>query len=159
MNDPWLPPEDEQLLARLGAIAHELDPPPPMIYQMGYQVYQLYRIDDELAELVADSWLDSHAVREVASDTRLLSFEGPGAAIDIEVVREGATLSILGQLTRSVFEPVRGRAFLEFRSGQTVSSGIDGDGWFEFTAPPKRLVRFRIETPGAPTVITAWTKL
>lgn len=159
MNDPWLSAEDEQLLAELGAIARQVDPPPAMLYEMGHQVYQLYRVDDELAELVADSWLDSPAVRAVASDIRLLSFEGPGASIEIEIAREGATLSILGQLTRSVFEPVRGRAFLEFRSGQTVSTGIDGDGRFEFTTLPTPLARFRIETPGAPTVITAWTNL
>lgn len=159
MNDPGLSADDERVIAQLGVIAREVDPPPPTIYELGRLAYQLYRIDDELAELVADSWLDSHAVRAGVSDTRLLSFECPGTAIEIEISREGTTRSILGQLTRPGVEPVGGTAFLQIRSGPTLSTGIDSDGRFEFTATPESLARFRLETAGAPTVTTAWTQL
>jgi hypothetical protein len=157
--NPGLSADDERVIAELGAIARKIDHPPATVYELGRQAYQLYRIDDELAALVADSWLDSHAVRAVASDTRLLSFECPGTAIEIEVSREGTTLVILGQLTRPGTEPVRGEAFLQFRSGHTLTTGIDSAGRFEFTATPEASARFRLDTAGARTVVTAWTRL
>jgi hypothetical protein len=152
-------PADDRLIARLSAIAREVDPPAPMVYELGHQMYGFHRIDDELAELVVDSRLDSHAVRAAASDTRLLSFEGSGATIEIEVTREGMTYSILGQLTRADSGPVGGRAFLETPGGPTRSSVIDSHGRFEFTGIPDTLARFRVETAGAPSVTTAWTEL
>ena len=159
MNHPDRPADDERLIAQLSAIAREVDPPPPMVYELGHQMYGFYRIDDELAELVVDSRLDSHAVRAAASDIRLLSFEGPGVTIEIEVTREGTTHSILGQFTWAEFGPVGGRVFLETPSGPTQSSVIDSHGRFEFTGTSDSLARFRVETAGGPSLTTAWTEL
>lgn len=159
MNETGRSADDERIIAQLGAIAREIDPPPPMTYELGYQVYELHGVDDELAELVADSWLESHAVRGLAPDIRLLTFQSPATAIEIEISREGTTRSILGQLTHPAAQAAGGRATLQTRSGPASATTIDGEGRFEFPTAPDSLARIRLEATGLPPVTTAWTQL
>lgn len=157
MNDPTRFTDDEALLARLGAIAEEIDPPSDLAYELGYEAFRLYRIDDELADLVADSRLAAQAVRAAVADIRLLSFECPGLSIEIQISREGTTNSVLGQLMRDA-SAVGGRAHLETPAGPLSSVAIDPDDRFEFREAPDSLVRFRIEAPGGTSVTTAWVE-
>jgi hypothetical protein len=158
MSHSYLPADDEQLIARLGAVAREFDSPPPLVYELGRQVYQLHRVDDELVELAADSLLDSHAVRASTTDIRLLSFESAGTSIELEISREGSTSSILGQLTGAGVTG-GGRAYLETATGEAGSAPIDTDGRFEFFDAPHALVRVRLEPSGAPSLSTSWVTL
>lgn len=158
MSQSHLPDDDHRLIARLGAVAREIDAPPPVVYELGRQVYQLHRIDDQLAELVADSLLDSHAVRVATTDIRLLSFESAGASIELQISREGSTTSILGQLTGGAVA-VGGRAYLQTPSGAAGYVPIDADGRFEFLDAPHALVRVRVESLDAPSVSTPWVVL
>jgi hypothetical protein len=159
MNRPDRPLEDdERLISRLAALARQADPPPPDLYELGRATFQLYRIDDELAELVADSWLDSHAVRAGTSEVRLLSFEGPGASLEIQLTGGGATRSVLGQL---VGPPGSGpgRAFLHQPDGSPAqASAVDEYGRFEFPEAPAGLFRIRVEPAGSPAISTGWLR-
>ncbi len=157
MNRPDRPTEDdERLISRLAALAREADPAPPDLYELGRATFQLHRIDDELAELVADSWLDSRAVRAGTADVRLLSFEGPGASLELQITGDGATRSVLGQLlgppgSRS------GRAFLHRPDvAAAQSSAVDEYGRFQFPKAPASLFRIRVEPAGWPSISTAW---
>jgi hypothetical protein len=158
MNHSHLPADDEELIARLGAVARELDPPPPLVYELGRQVFQLRRIDDELVELVADSLLDSQAVRAAATEVRLLSFESAGTSIELEISREGSSASILGQLTGGG-SAGGSRAYLQTPTGDAGSTPVDADGRFEFLEAPQALVRVRVERSGAPNLSTSWVML
>ncbi len=158
MSHSYQPSDDERLIAHLGAVALELDPPPPLIYELGRQVYQLHRIDDELVELVADSLGATQAVRVAATDVRLLSFESAGVGIELEISGEGSTSSILGQVTGGGV-PVGGRAYLQAVTGEAASTPIDADGRFEFVDVPRALVRLRLESSGGPNLSTAWVAL
>lgn len=158
MSHSHLPADDERLIARLGAVARELDPPPPLLYELGRQVFSLRRVDDELAELVADSLLDSHAVRAAATDVRLLSFESAGTSVELEISREGVNTTILGQL-RGGGRAGGGRAYLQTPAGDVGSAPIDADGRFEFLDAPQALVRVRVERSGAPNLGTSWVAL
>jgi hypothetical protein len=158
MNGPSRPVDDDRLLARLGAIADEIDPPPPLVYELGHEAFQLYRIDEELAELVADSRLDSNAVRASVADIRLLSFESAGMTIEVQISRDRTTRSVLGQLMRPDSEG-GGQVYLETPGGTVGSAEIDADDRFEFFDAPESLVRFRIETAALATVTTAWVEL
>ncbi len=149
---------DEVLLARLGAIAQEVDPPPELAYAVGREVFRLYRIDDELADLVADSRLEAAAVRATVADIRLLSFHCAGISIEVQISREGTTNAVLGQLVREV-PADGGRAYLETPAGPVSSAPIDSDDRFEFRDVPASLVRFRIEGTVGPDITTAWVEL
>lgn len=159
MNCPDRPFEDdERLISRLAALAREADPPPPDLYELGRAAFQLYRIDDELAELVTDSWLDSHTVRAGTAEVRLLSFESHSASLEIQITRSGATRSVLGQLVGPQV-PGPGRAFLHVPSGSPAqSSAVDEHGRFQFPKAPASTFRIRVELAGSPSVSTAWLK-
>jgi hypothetical protein len=157
MNHPDRPTDDdERLITRLAALAREADPPPADLYELGRATFQLYRIDDELAELVADSRLDSHAVRAGTADVRLLSFESAGTSLEIQLTGAGATRSVLGQLVGPrVAGP--GRAFLHRPDESLPQSGaVDDYGRFQFSEIPASLFRIRVELAGSPSISTAW---
>ncbi|MFL6162359.1 MAG: hypothetical protein ACJ74U_09025 [Jatrophihabitantaceae bacterium] len=156
MLGPHRPVDDDvRLLTRLAAVAREVDPPPEQLYALGRATFELYRIDDELAELVADSRLDSHAVRAGASDIRLLSFESAGATLELQITGGVAVSSILGQLVRPEV-PGTGRAFLQRPGGLPVSVPVDAYGRFEFPEAPASLFRIRVELADSTSISTAW---
>lgn len=154
---PWSA-DDERLLDLLGGIAQQVDPAPPLAYELGHETFALHRIDDELAELVADSLLDAHAVRATASDVRLLSFQGPGLIVEVQVSHADARYSVIGVLERSASGD-GGRAYLETPDGASSSVLIDADDRFEFEDVRQSLVRFRIAIQGHVDVTTAWVRL
>jgi hypothetical protein len=157
MNRPDRPTEDdERLITRLAALAREADPPPPDLYELGRATFELYRIDDELAELMTDSRLDSHAVRAGTADVRLLSFESAGTSLEIQITGSGATRSVLGQLVGPQV-PGPGRAFLHRPSGSPAqSSAVDAFGRFQFPKAPASRFRIRVEVAGSPSISTGW---
>jgi hypothetical protein len=158
MNDSTRFNDYEAMLARLRLIAQEVDPVPKHFYDLGHEVFGLQRIDDELAELVADSRVDAQAARStVTAAIRLLSFQCPVMTIEIQVTREGSVTSVLGQLMRDV--PQDGRASLENTAGALSSVPVEADDRFEFSGVPATMVRFRIETPGSAAVTTTWVEL
>jgi hypothetical protein len=158
MNDSTRFSDDEAMLARLRSIAQEVDPVPEHFYELGHEVFSLQRIDDELAELVADSRVDAQAVRAtVTAAIRMLSFHCRVMTIEIQVTREGGVTSVLGQLMRDV--PQDGRADLESTGGALSSAPIEAGDRFEFSEVPATMVRFRIETPGSAAVTTTWVEL
>lgn len=157
MNHPDRPTEDdERLIIRLAALARDADPPPADLYELGRATFQLHGVDDELAELVADSRLASHAVRAGTADVRLLSFEGTGMSLEIQLTGTGATRSVLGQLVGpEVAGP--GRAFLHRPSeSPPQSSAVDEYGRFQFSEAPASLFRIRVELAGSLSISTAW---
>ena len=55
MNEtPGIDEADQALLARLARIADEIDPVPPLAYELGRAAVELRHVDAGLAELVRD---------------------------------------------------------------------------------------------------------
>jgi hypothetical protein len=150
--------EDERLLARLGAIAREIDPAPQLVREIGYAAYSLHRLDDELALLVADSRSELEAVRSLTSEVRLMSFQSPGVSVEIEVSRERSRITAIGQLMPAD-AAAGGQVRLETPEGTVASVRIDSDGRFEFSDVAESLVRFRVEAKGVKAVTTCWVEL
>jgi hypothetical protein len=156
MTDPTAM-TDGSLLAWLGRIARELDPPDPDCYALGHDAFQLFRIDDELADLVADSRESANQVRGETATARLLSFESDGLTIEIQVSGQGTSAIVLGQVVRDR-EPNGGRVFVETPAGTHADTVLDADDRFELRDLPASLLRLRIEANGEPVVTTTWVE-
>jgi hypothetical protein len=150
--------DDAQLLSRLVGIAREIDPAPELAYELGRSAFSLQRLDDELALLVADSRLDAGAVRSVASEVRLMSFQSPGVSVEIEVSRASSRNSAIGQLVPAE-SAEGGYVHLETPIGTLSTVRIDSAGRFEFPEVAESLVRFRVEAVGAKSVTTCWVEI
>lgn len=146
---------DAELLSWLGEIAATIDPPDPDAYTSGHDAFLLRRLDEELAELVADSRLDAQAVRGDVAAIRLLSFQARGLTVDIQVTDNGPTRTALGQVARE-HGGLSGRIVVESPAGEHSAAAIDDAGRFELTDLPDALVRLRIEMAGGPSVATTW---
>jgi hypothetical protein len=150
--------DDQGLLARLGGVARAADGPPELAYDLGRGALAWRNVDSELAQLVADSALETSTVRSAGSDTRLLSFETGDMTIEVQVsVRQGQR-SLLGQV---IPEPAAegGVARVETSAGPASSAPLDQVGRFEIDDVPGELLRIRIEAPGGAAVTTAWVGL
>jgi hypothetical protein len=146
------------LLAQLGAIASAADGPPDLVYELGRAAFAWRRVDAELAELVADSALESSMVRSAAPQTRVLSFEAGDVTIEIQVTVRRGRRSLLGQV---VGRPASsgGVVWAETDNGTAPSVPVDPVGRFAMDEVPEGRLRFRIEAPEATAVTTVWVDI
>ncbi len=150
---------DDALMAHIGRVVARVDPAPDEAYEIGRQAFLSHRLDEELADLVADSRAEAGSVRSWGEDVRLLTYRCPGLTIEVQVSREGPGFHVLGTLVRGSQSPNGGRIHLETADGPAASAVIDNDDRFEFTSVPESLVRLRIEPAGRSSVTTAWLEM
>ena len=95
-----LDPDDDAAMEELREIAAAEDPVPEHILAAARGSYTWRTIDAELAGLVYDSLLDAEALATVRSEgtVRLLTFETPDLAVELEVTAVAGSRSIVGQL-------------------------------------------------------------
>lgn len=155
MTTPSVDPADDAMLARLRRVAQAVDPAPPLVYEMGHAAFALRRLDAELAQLVADSSFEAAGVRGTG-ESRLLSFEAGELAVEVQVTPAGHRRGVIGQV---VPPPANGIVRLESHGGDTVTAELDGVGGFRFDDVGGGRVRFSIELPDAPPVVTTWVSL
>ena len=132
------------------------DVPPAHVVELAKQLYGLRNLDAELAALTADSAVDPAvvAVRDGGAATRLLTFETPDLAIEIEVSGTGRFRRVLGQL-----EPP-GPAVIEIRQPSTPRSRrVDADerGRFVIERVEPGPVSLTCHRAGGRPVSTEWT--
>lgn len=91
--------DDDRMLARLRSAAAKADPVPDKIIRSAQAAFAWRTIDTELAALAFDSQLNEPAVSvRGASALRLLSFESPALAVEVEVEKVGSSRRLIGQL-------------------------------------------------------------
>ena len=146
---------NDELLADLGRIARLADPPPPLIYELGYAALALRTIDHELAELVDDSALHEDALAGVRGEStvRMLFYQGADVGIELHVTRRDGRSSALGQVIGYQFSMVR----VELPDAEQLIA-VDDLGRFDVELP-HGLFRLHLEDPDRPTVTTGWTNL
>jgi hypothetical protein len=142
---------DDALLARLREIAAHADGVPEYVLAAAKAGLTLRDLDGELAELVADTALDSAgtAVRANGTEPRLLTFEAESLVVSVEV--GGATLQ--GDVGDGP-----GEASLELPDGERRTSPVDEHGRFRFQDLSTGPARLRIRVRDA-TVTTSWVPL
>ncbi len=147
--------QDDALLARLRAVANEVDPVPADVRAFASAAFALRDLDAELAVLVHDSAtrdLELSGVRG-DDDVRLLSYDAAAVGIELQVVVRGDRRDVMGQVVGAATAVA-----LETGAGEHEVSP-DGSGIFraEDLAPGR--VRVRLTTPSGLTVLTPWTVL
>jgi|tagenome__1003787_1003787.scaffolds.fasta_scaffold20576607_2 hypothetical protein len=138
---------DDEMLARLRNAANELDPVPEHVLAAARAAITTRRLDEELAELIADSALVDSAVRAAGGEVRLLSFEAADVSLELQVEYRGDEVSVRGLVTGTT-----GEAVVEV-AGTRHTVPID-DGWFAVTGLPRGATR--VSVPG---VVTSWVRL
>ena len=155
--------DDDALLARLRTIAAETDAVPDAVIAAARAAIETRNLDNELAALIADSAATTpdqtfEAVRgglpgSVAE--RLLSFEGGGVQVELEVARRGDGLTLIGQ----VIGVVPGECVLERGTGRDQTVDLDELGRFLAEGVPAGPARLRCRSSTGRTVVTAWVSL
>lgn len=145
--------QDDSLEARLRQVTAEADPVPDHVVADAKALFTLRDLDAELAELVADSWVDEPSVltRALVADVRMLSFACGDVTIELDVDTD----------------PVSGRVHLHgvaigatgevvvVLTGHRLSVPLVG-GHFDLELPSGGPLRLELTRPDGGRVTTAW---
>jgi hypothetical protein len=140
-------PDDDRLLADLGAAVRSGDAVPDRFRAAGTAAYGWRTVDAELAELEAES--SALAGARAPDAPRTLRFRAGDVTVEVEL-----TDALQGQV-----EPPRaGEITLESTTGAPETTAVDEVGWFLFPAVPTGPFRLRLRPAAGPAVVTAWTR-
>jgi hypothetical protein len=147
-------PTTDPMFATLRNVIDHADPVPQAVVEAARAAYTWRTIDAELAELTADSAMATAGVRS-ASAPRLLTFEGAGVEVEVEVAHTGSTRHLSGQLV-----PM-GPAQITVRwSSGTRETTADDLGRFAVDRVPAGSVSLAILRTGADqAIVTSWISI
>jgi len=144
----WDLTDDDVLLGLLRGVVDEIDPVPPDVIGTALAAFDMFRVDDELATLVADSLVDGAVlVRRDAGAERLLTFTAPAASIEIGLPPDGDTLF------GAIVPPAATVVEIESAS-DTIMAMSDELGRFHAEVGPGRC-RLRVRAGGS-AIVTPW---
>ncbi|MFC0529410.1 hypothetical protein [Phytohabitans kaempferiae] len=148
--------DDDALMADLRRIAAEVDPVPPGVIAAARAAIATRHLDHELATLLADSadvdaGLLFETVRGPGTESRLLTYEGGGVQVDVDLGRSGSGLRVIGQFTDEVTD-----CAVEGGDGGRVEVDVDELGRFVVDLVPAGPIRLRYRGEGGHLVRTAW---
>lgn len=155
------PDPDPELTEELRALFDRADPVPTDVTEFAKAALGWRRLDAELAELLADSALETESTaltRSGGSAGRWLTFRSAELTIDVELQADGDARTLLGQLA-----PPPAAATVEAQAADgslTASAESDALGRFRLSlaAGRVRLRVLRLDPPGPP-VESSWLSL
>lgn len=144
----------DPMFATLRNVIDRADPVPQAVVDAARAAYTWRTIDAELAELTADSAMTAAAVRS-SSAPRLLTFEGAGVEVEVEVAHTGTTRHLSGQLV-----PM-GPAHITIRwSSGSQDTTADDLGRFTVDRVPAGSVSLVILRPATEQpIVTSWISI
>ena len=149
--------EDDILTMRLQALLATTDAPPPEFVELAKRMFQLRAADAELAALIADSDVEAGAVAvRGGAETRQLTFESAGLAIEIEVSGTGRSRRILGQLVPPAAGTIEAR---QPSAAQPRPVEVDERGRFVLDDVRPEPLSLTCRRPGAVPVTTEWCSI
>jgi len=145
---------DEALLRELGAVFDQLDPVPPEVVAEGRALFELRRLDEELAELVRDSAEDRGGLLAVRGegDVRLISFETGPVTVELQVTERGPVRDLVAQVTGTALVG----AEVETSAGRR-DIPIE-DSLFTVEDVPAGFLRLRLHTVAGRHLVTSWVR-
>ena len=148
MNTPM---DDDALMQLLAEAEADRDQVTDQARTAARAAFAWRTIDEELMELTFDSSLgEALAVRDAATDTRVVGFRGSAATLELE--RDGDAL--VGQVV-----PGRScRLTLITRAGEMAATDADESGFFSLALVGQAPWRLRVEVDGQ-TESTGWLTL
>jgi len=147
-------PTTDPMFATLRNVIERADPVPQAVVDAARAAYTWRTIDAELAELTADSAMATSGVRSTSAP-RLLTFEGVGVEVEVEVAQTGSTRHLSGQLV-----PL-GPAQITVRwSSGAQETTADELGRFAIDRVPAGSVSLAILRTGAEQpIVTSWISI
>jgi hypothetical protein len=150
-------------LDNLRRIVRDVDPVPDEVFAAARAAIITRELDAELAALVADSAAMEDELRfdpvrtasTEAADTRLLSFDGGGVRVELEVSGPADQLMVVGQVTGAAD---RG-CVLEQADGRVHDVELDSLGRFLITGVTSGPARLRCRSASGGRVSTHWVWL
>jgi hypothetical protein len=155
---------DNADLDNLRRIVRDVDPVPDEVFAAARAAIITRELDAQLAALVADSAamedeLRFDPVRTAASaeaaDTRLLSFDGGGVRVELEVSGQADQLTVVGQLVGAADRD----CVLEQADGHVHHVELDSIGRFLITGVTSGPARLRYRSESGGRVSTPWVWL
>jgi hypothetical protein len=151
-----------ELLDELRSVLDQVNPTPPRVTQFAKAALGWRRLDADLAELLADSALETDSAaptRSTASSERWLTFGAPDLSIDVEVEGDGDARTLIGQL-----DPPPTSATIQVQAADgtlAVTTEADALGRFRLALKAGSRVRLRVlrHDPPGPPVETSWLSL
>ena len=148
------PDPNDELLDDLRNIFRRTDPVPPEVTEFAQTALGWRRLDADLAELLADSALETNAALARGGEGRWLTFRADDLTIDVEIQTDGEARTLLGQLA-----PPPPAATVEVQStdGNVVASAESDElGRFRLSLAAGGHLRLRVLREGAAPVETSW---
>jgi hypothetical protein len=154
---------DEDLMELEQALRDHLartDPVPAAVTRHAVEAFALRRLDEELAEIVWDSLVDSTALTRGPEQTRVLTFasvHAPARRIEVELVRTATGWDVTGQVDPAGAGEIR----IGHRDG-TLTRPVDVLGRFDASLPLVAALRLWCRSGAAADeapLVTAWVPI
>lgn len=154
---------DNADLDNLRRIVRDVDPVPDEVFAAARAAIITRELDAELAALVADSAAMEDELRfdpvrtasTEATDTRLLSFDGGGVRVELEVSGQPDQLMLVGQVIGAADHS----CVLEQADGRVHDVELDSLGRFLITGVTSGPARLRCRSASGGRVSTHWVWL
>ena len=154
---------DNADLDNLRRIVRDVDPVPDEVFTAARAAIITRELDAELAALVADSTAMEDELRfdpvrtasTETADTRLLSFDGGGVRVELEVSGQADQLTVVGQLLGAADRD----CVLEQADGHVLHVELDSLGRFLITGVTSGPARLRYRSESGGRVSTPWVWL
>jgi hypothetical protein len=149
----------EDLLDDLSRIARAVDPVPDAVLAAARDAFLSRDLDRELAVLIADSRTAGSAFEPVRADPEpqgrwLLSFEGGGIQVDMELAEDRGRLRLIGQISGDSGQD----HFLESAGGRQRLE-VDPIGRFLINDVAHGPMRLRCQSSCGLPVTTVWVTI
>jgi hypothetical protein len=142
---------DDDLLRGLARAVAIHDPVPPELLGFAREAFTWRTVDAELAELVGDSRETAGVGLRGAFDVRLLTFRAGDQQLDVELLTEGSSRRVVGELT-----PGRPACVVLEHAGGSLTEDADELGRFLVSGVPAGRIRVRCQPLDGPAIVTPW---
>ena len=144
---------EDELLARLRALAAEADPAPEHVLAAARAARARVSLEDELLDLRDDSFATAATGLRAGGGTRVLRFGTADCTVELEVAGEGPR-TVVGQI-----DPAGGGEVELAHGGGVLRAPVDGAGRFRIGTVPTGAVSLAWTAPGGQRIRTAWVAI
>lgn len=145
---------DQDLLVRLGEVAAQADPVPGLVLDLARAAWETRALDAELLRLVAETTGVPAGVRSVVDQPRVLSFDGGGLLLDLQVDRAARGVRLVGQVLP--WPDAGGSITVEQPDGTRTTAEVGDLGDFVVEGLAPVLLRVHLRPVEGSPLTTGW---